>query len=229
MSRLASPLAVLVALVMALLSPVFTAPVASADDCPDVQVVYARGTFEPPGVGATGQAFVDSLRADLPNKSLDVYAVDYPASLDFARAADGVVDASNKVQDVAGRCPRTKMVLSGYSQGAAVIAYITTDAVPSDYVLPAGITGPMPASVARSVSAVALFGKPSSGFMSIIDRNAPPITVGSAYAPKTIDLCITDDPVCSPGGRATGVHSQYAVNGMTGEAATFASKKVLGT
>ncbi|MCV7090086.1 cutinase family protein, partial [Mycobacterium interjectum] len=37
-------------------------PLASAQ-CPDVQVVFARGTGEPPGVGPTGQAFVDDLRS----------------------------------------------------------------------------------------------------------------------------------------------------------------------
>ncbi|HET7739272.1 MAG TPA: cutinase family protein, partial [Mycobacterium sp.] len=104
----------------AVVHPFVYAPVAAAAPCPDVQVVYARGTFEPPGVGLTGQAFVDALRGKLPDKSVDVYPVNYPASLDFARAADGVIDATNKVQDVAAKCPDTKMVLSGYSQGAAV-------------------------------------------------------------------------------------------------------------
>src|SRR5262249_952704 len=36
-------------------------PFASAQPCPDVEVVFARGTGEPPGVGLVGQAFVDSL------------------------------------------------------------------------------------------------------------------------------------------------------------------------
>lgn len=49
-----------------------------------MEVVFARGTFEPPGIGATGEAFVDSLRFKLDGKSVDVYAVNYPASLDFA-------------------------------------------------------------------------------------------------------------------------------------------------
>ena len=34
-------------------------PSAAADPCPDVEVVFARGTTEPPGVGGVGQAFVD--------------------------------------------------------------------------------------------------------------------------------------------------------------------------
>jgi hypothetical protein len=42
-----------------LLGPVI--PSASAAPCPDVEVVFARGTFEPPGVGDTGQAFASSL------------------------------------------------------------------------------------------------------------------------------------------------------------------------
>ena len=86
------------------------------------------------------------------------------------------------------------MVLSGYSQGAAVIAYITTDSVPANYQLPPGITGPMPNAVAGHVAAVTLFGKPSTGFMNMIDRTAPPITIGSGYAGKALDLCIPSDP-----------------------------------
>ena len=38
------------------------APSASADPCPDVDVVFARGSGEPPGVGNIGQQFVDGLR-----------------------------------------------------------------------------------------------------------------------------------------------------------------------
>ena len=52
----------------ALISPTLTIPSASAQACPDVQVIFARGTFEPPGVGGMGQAFVDSLRSKVGNK-----------------------------------------------------------------------------------------------------------------------------------------------------------------
>jgi hypothetical protein len=40
------------------------------------------------------------------------------------------------------------------------------------------MTGPVPDSVASHVAAVTLFGKPSTGFMNMIDRTAPPITPG---------------------------------------------------
>ena len=210
----------------ALLGPPIGVPSASAAACPDVEVVFARGTFEPAGVGLTGQAFVDALHGQVGTKSVDVYPVNYPASLDFATAADGVIDASNKVRDIAGSCPNTKIVLGGYSQGAAVIGYITEDTMPAGFAPPAGITGPMPASVADHVSAVALFGKPSNGFLNSIDRDAPPITVGHLYTAKTIDLCIPDDPICSPTGTDNGAHTAYAENGMAGQAAGFAAHRL---
>jgi cutinase len=204
-------------------SPIYI-PSASAAPCPDVEVVFARGTFEPPGIGTTGQAFVDSLRSHVGGKSVDVYPVNYPASLDFQTAADGVVDASNKVRDMAASCPNTKMVLGGYSQGAAVIAYITADAIPAGFALPAGITGPMPQGAADHVAAVALFGKPSNGFLQAFANTAPPITIGHLYSAKTIDLCIPEDPICSPNGNDNGAHTLYAENGMAGQAADFASR-----
>jgi cutinase len=200
---------------------------ATADPCPDVEVIFARGTFEQPGIGVTGQALVDSLREHLGGKSVDVYAVNYPASLDFGRAADGVIDADSKLRDVAAACPKTKIVLGGYSQGAAVVAYLTTDTVPADFALPAGLTGPMPASVASHVAAVTLFGKPSTGFLNMVDASAPPIAIGHLYAPKTLDLCIPEDPVCSPTGSDNGAHGAYGVNGMTDQAAGFAAQHAL--
>jgi len=211
----------------AALSSVSGMPTAAAEPCPDVQVIFARGTFEPAGVGVTGQAFVDALTGKLGGKSVDVYPVNYPASLDFATAADGVVDASNKIRDVAASCPNTKMVLGGYSQGAAVVAYTTEDAVPPGFNLPDGITGPMAPEVANHVAAVALFGKPSSGFLQMIYTGAPPITVGRLYTGKTTDLCIPEDNVCSPTGTDNGAHTLYAENGMTAQAADFAARRVL--
>lgn len=194
---------------------------AAAEACPDVQVVFARGTFEPAGVGGVGQAFVDALRVKAPGKSVDAYAVNYPASLDFATAADGVIDARNKVMATANACPNTKVVLGGYSQGAAVAAYITEDTVPKGFTLPPGLTGPMPASTSDHVAAVVLFGKPSSGFLQMIYTGAPPITVGPRYAGKTDDICIPEDPVCSPTGGDQGAHGEYPARGLTDQAADY--------
>lgn len=210
----------------ALLSPFITTPIAAAAPCSDVELVFARGTFEPPGVGGTGEAFVDSLRSKLGGKSLEVYPVNYPASLDFQTAADGVIDASNRVQAVAAACPDTKIVLGGFSQGAAVAGYLTADSVPAGFAMPAGLNGPMPPSVADHVAAVALFGKPSSGFLQMIANTAPPISVGHLYAGKTTDMCIPEDPICSPAGGDSNAHNLYPADGLTDQAADFVVQKV---
>jgi cutinase len=201
---------------------------AAADgQCSDVEVIFARGTLEPPGPGTVGQEFSDALIGRLGGRSVDVYGVNYPASLSFGQAADGVADAANKVLDTVNTCPATKIVLGGYSQGAAIAAYITTDHVPPGVELPPGITGPLPPNVAPHVAAVTLFGKPSAGFLNLVDHDAPPITIGSAYAGKTLDLCTPQDPVCSSGeGFSRAAHSAYKTNGMTDQAADFAARKL---
>ena len=203
----------------------FTGPAATAnaadDSCAAVEVVFARGTFEGAGVGATGQAFVDALNARLPGKTVDVYGVNYPASLDFGQAIDGVADAANRIQAIATQCPSTKIVLGGYSQGAAVAGYTTSSTVPAGVALPAGLNGPLPSSVASHVAAVALFGTPDNWFLSLADRSAPPIVIGDQYAGKTIQLCATGDPICFPGGLDRSAHSSYKSNGMADQAADF--------
>jgi cutinase len=219
---------VAVAFVAILIGSFAAPPSANAadDSCPAVEVVFARGTNEAPGVGATGQAFVDALNARLPGKTIDVYGVNYPASLDFGRAADGIVDASNRIQTIAADCPTTKIVLGGYSQGAAVAGYITTDTVPDGFALPDGLSGPMPASIASHVSAVALFGTPTPGILHLLDGNAPPINIGQLYAAKTLQLCAPGDPICFPGGLDRSAHSSYKSNGMADQAADFAARQL---
>src|ERR1700691_2227231 len=93
--------------------PAAAVPSASGQPCPDTQVVFARGTTEDPGVGPTGQAFVDALRPRLGTKSLGVYPVDYPATTDFPTAMIGIADASAHIEATAANCPKTKMVLGG--------------------------------------------------------------------------------------------------------------------
>jgi cutinase len=194
-------------------------PSASAADCPDVEAVFARGTTEAPGVGAIGQAFIDSLQSKVGPKSFGVYAVDYPATTDFPTAVDGIRDAGDHVESMAATCPKTKMVLGGYSQGAAVMGFVTSAAIP-DGVNAADVPKPMPADVANHVAAVTLFGTPSNRFMDRV--GAPPVVIGPLYQPKTLELCATDDPICSDGGDWA-AHAAYADDGMVDQAANFAA------
>lgn len=198
-------------------------PSAHAAGCPDAEVVFARGTTEDPGVGPTGQAFVDSLRSRVGVRSVGVYPVDYPATTDFPTAVDGITDARAHVLATAASCPHTKMVLGGFSQGAAVMGFVTANAVP-DGVSPSDVPAPMPPDVADHVAAVALFGKPSTRFMHVI--NDPPVNVGAQYLPKTIDLCVDNDLVCDSHGTSFAVHDQYVETGMVDQGATFVANQL---
>ena len=200
-------------------------PSASADPCPDVEVVFARGSGEPPGIGGIGGTFVDALRSQIGSRSLGVYPVNYPASTDFSNSnfpitvIDGVRDASSHVESMAANCPKTREVLGGYSQGAAVAGYVTSAAVPPG--VPAtAVPAPMPPEVANHVAAVTLFGTPSDQFLH--HYGAPTITIGPLYQPKTLELCAQGDGICGNGNDPV-AHVSYGLNGMTGQAAAFAA------
>lgn len=200
-------------------------PSAQADECPDAEVIFARGTDDPAPVGPTGQDFIDTLRTRVWPKSVNFYGVDYPASLDFDRAIDGIADARAHILSIAANCPNTKMVLGGYSQGAAVIGFVTASTVP-DGVSPNEVPTPMPASIADHVSAVVLLAKPSGRLMRVL-RN-PTVTVGPLYTPKTIELCVDNDLICDGDGDGSSfaAHETYAQTGMTERGAVFAASKL---
>lgn len=209
---------------------ILTGPGAAAetDECPDVEVIFARGTFEPPGIGATGQGFIDALRARLPDQSLTVHAVEYPASLDFPRAADGVIDVVNRVRAVSERCPLTDIVLGGYSQGAAVAAYATSEEMPAGYAPPAPMPSPLTGAAADRVSAVVLFGRPSTFVTRLAVKDAPPSVIGPTYQGRTLNLCAEQDPICAAGGLDRAAHGTYVGNGMASQAADFAAGRLRG-
>ena len=87
---------------------------AQAAGCPDVELIFARGTSEPAGIGRVGEALRDRLQTTLGGRTLGVYAVNYPASYDFLAAADGANDATNRIAQLAETCPNTRFVLGGY-------------------------------------------------------------------------------------------------------------------
>ncbi len=203
---------------------------ASAQGCPDIEVLFARGTNDPPGIGGVGQGFVDSLRSKVGDRSVGVYPINYAATMNFLRASEGAADANNHAQFMAANCPNTKLVLGGFSQGAAVIDLMlgvapTIGAIPGVGAIPglnaiAGVdlgslTRPLPPAAADRVAAVAVFGNPLGRVMGPLNVLAP------GYGSRTIDLCNPNDPICDKGDLSSRApHHQY-VPGMTDQAASF--------
>jgi cutinase len=227
----------LVAAILLTACGLLTAPItiAAAQPCPDVEAVFARGTGEPPGVGGIGQPFVDQLRTAIGAKSLDVYPVNYEASSDFGdrvqfaqSVVDGIKDAGSHIEATAANCPKTRIVLGGFSQGAAVAGFVTSASIPAG--IPAEymefLPKPMPPEIANHVAAVTLFGKPSAAWLQ--NYGAPAIVIGPLYAPKTDELCAPGDTICNgdAGGAPSFAHAEYPVNGMTAQAADYAASNL---
>jgi cutinase len=191
------------------------APTASAAPrCPDIEVVFARGTDEPAGIGRVGQALVDTLKPMVGKKSIGTYAVSYPASYDFLQAAAGATDASKRIQDTAAKCPSTKLVLGGYSQGAAVMDVVATSPIAG-----LGYNAPLPRAVVPRIAAIVVFGNPSARVGQPLTRMSPD------FGARTADLCNTGDPICSLG-QDFNAHVHYPESGLVTVAAKWVASHV---
>jgi cutinase len=193
------------------------APSAAAADCPQVQVVFARGRIEPQGLGILGNAFVNALSSKVGDRSFGSYAVRYPAD---SEVDIGAKDMSQHIQSMVNNCPNTRLVLGGYSLGAAVTDVVLVG-------IPAlAFDNPLPPGADQHIAAVALFGNGSQWVGPITNFNG-------IYNDRTIELCHGADPVCNPAEPKTWEDnfSQHLANayvqaGMANQAADFAASKL---
>lgn len=180
-------------------------------------MVFARGRLESPGLGVLGNAFVSALRKKV-NKNIDVYAVRYPADNEIDVGAN---DMSAHIQSIANTCPDTRLVLGGYSLGAAVTDVVL--ALPFAFF---GFDNPLPADMEQKIAAVALFGNGSAW--------AGPITnFNPTYSERTIELCHGADPICNPADPNTWEQNwvdhaakAYIDAGMVNQAADFVAGRL---
>ncbi|MEX7471169.1 cutinase family protein [Mycobacterium adipatum] len=207
------------ALVSALVVLAGPAPVASAEPCSDVELVFARGTSEPPGIGRVGQALADTLRPQLGGRTLSTYGVNYPATYDFFTAADGAYDAAGRIAYLAQNCPATRVVLGGYSQGAAIVSMLVGLPPVGERIGEFGSAPPLPSNLAGNVAAMAVFGNPGAKFSNPVSVAPPP------YSGRGIDLCADGDPICSRG-RNPFAHTRYESSGFIPQAAGFIAGRV---
>ncbi|MER7006207.1 cutinase family protein [Dactylosporangium sp. NPDC000555] len=182
-----------------------------------MEVVFARGTGELPGLGVLGTPLVTAIRSALPGRTVDAYAVNYAAEASQASAGPGATDMSRHVSTVAAACPGTRFVIGGYSQGATV----TDIAIGIPFGVAQGTA--IPADLASRVAAVVVFGNPLGITHQSIAQRSP------VYGPKTKEFCNAGDTICGNGdGGNRLAHLQYATNGSVQQAAQFAAGKLTG-
>lgn len=89
--------------------------------CSDKILIYAKGTFEP---GALGVTIGPALQKALAKFSgWTVQGVNYNPSIagDYCLGLPGGIAAKQLLTSVAASCPQSKILMSGYSQGAMVV------------------------------------------------------------------------------------------------------------
>jgi cutinase len=175
--------------------------VASAQPCPEAEVIFARGQDEPPGMGMVGDAFVGMLRGRT-GKHIGSYAVNYPAK--NGDIAPGVADMSGHITSMAASCPNTRLIVGGYSLGGAV----TNEALANH----------LPPDADQHIAAVVTFGNASR----LVDA---PLSPGPQYSGKTYDICNPGDPICS-GGDALLSHFQLLYIVGVSPATDFAAARI---
>ncbi|MGN7780542.1 cutinase family protein [Mycolicibacterium sp. 22603] len=200
-------------------TPAGQLPAASAEPCAPVELIFARGRGEAPGIGRIGDALVGALNARLP-QPVGVYAVNYPADFEVPVGAN---DISDRIQYMAGACPNTRLIVGGYSLGAASAA-LALSATQSGL----GFDRPLPPEMAGHVAAVVL--------VANITRRMVGNEIGPPYRERTINVCVPTDPVCGDS-LPTGFedlqnvwpnHWQdaYIGSGLIEQAADFAAARV---
>ena len=168
-------------------------------------------------MGILGNAFVNALRSKT-NKDVGVYAVKYPADTEVDIGAN---DMSAHVRWMINNCPDTRLVLGGYSLGAAVADVVL--AVPFDFFT---FKNPLPAGADRHIAAVALFGN-GIAWVGPISNFSP------VYGDRTIELCHGADPICNPADPDTWrdnwpahLANAYVQAGMANQAADFVAARI---
>ena len=213
-----------VLLTAAVTTAAFALPATAAADvtpratCSALEVVFARGSGETPGLGIVGTPLVSGVKSAVGSSSVSSYAVNYAASYDQTSAGPGATDMSNHIKTTAAQCPDTKFAIGGYSQGASV----TDIAIGIRTVLGTGQT--IPTDLASRVVAVVAFGNPL-GLSGQTIKTASP-----TYGPKSLEFCNRGDTVCGGTGTGPGYgHLSYPTDGSVNTAAAFIAKQYNGS
>ncbi|KXS94292.1 hypothetical protein AC578_6797 [Pseudocercospora eumusae] len=201
-----------------LAAPAILAQTTGSGSCTDVHVFIARGWNEPyPGRQGT---LVGDICADLPGLTCDYEDVVFDAaSTDYCPSVlTGENNGLNQIQSYYARCPDTKLVVSGYSEGANIIGDI----------LAGGTCGAFNAldqnsGASCNIAAALLFGDPQhlpnqpynvlNGTAGVGGggRTEAQAQILESYTPRLRSYCQYDDLVCAPGLGADTVeaHTNY--------------------
>ncbi|KAG5650615.1 hypothetical protein H0H81_011642 [Sphagnurus paluster] len=176
-------------------------PIENAAGCPAVHVISARGSAEFPGEGIISSLVNNIVSGS--KQTITREAVDYPAGLaDYDNSQlKGVVDMKAKLAAKTSACPNTKIVLTGYSQGAQVAGDVLAHKAPGTANVVATILLGDPGHVSGES-----FQKGTANAVNGFHARASGVL--EDFAPKINSFCDLGDPACA-GGLNIINHIQY--------------------
>ncbi|KAG6917744.1 hypothetical protein DXG01_001282 [Tephrocybe rancida] len=209
----------LIALSVLAITVVATPIAAPASSCAAVHVITARASTELPGEGIIGDV-VDTI-VSRSSQTVSREAIVYPATLTsyLISQAQGVTAMKARLAAKASACPSTKIVLTGYSQGAHVAGDVLADNAPGTANVVAAILMGDPGHV-RGES----FQKGTANLLNgLFPRNSGAL---ESYSAKLNSFCDFGDPFCA-GGLDTVTHLAYVTKYGT-TASTFVLGRIGG-
>ncbi|KAH8757633.1 Alpha/Beta hydrolase protein [Diaporthe sp. PMI_573] len=205
--------------------------------CDDIHYIIARGTTE--GYPGSLGSLVDILLAKFPNSNYE--DIIYPATQETSTDSywQGLAKGTQQIKSYADKCPDSKIVIMGYSQGALVVGDILAGGG-NNSELGNATTPPYIdfATYGQRVNAVLLYGDPrhmpnqsfNYGNVSALDapgkypRSNEQLATINLYAGKLHDYCNYHDGVCD----TRGVGNLTAHMAYTSDYNTIASEWLKG-
>ncbi|XEV01374.1 hypothetical protein FSHL1_006661 [Fusarium sambucinum] len=202
---------------------------AQAQSCPEIHIFGARETSVAPGFGSAG-ALVDMIKADHPGATSE--AIDYPAcggqascgNVEYgASAKQGTEAVTTAVNGLNERCPDTKIVMIGYSQGGQIMDNNICGG-PDNGASISDSSVPLSASAVEQVKAVVMLGNPrfinglayGVGTCDAGGFDARPEGFSCPNADKVQIYCDAEDPFCC-NGNDSAHHQQYVLQLVNAE------------
>ncbi|EAS35172.3 uncharacterized protein CIMG_00526 [Coccidioides immitis RS] len=176
------------------------------NDCAPVHIMSARGSNQPPGEGPTLAPLVDAIVADHPGSTRE--PIVWPAVIfPYAESShNGTLAVTAQLTAYVERCPKSKIVLLGFSQGSHVIG---DSLCGGGGLLGIGpITDPISTTIGDHVSAIVWLGDPRhrgndtyNRGTSVRDGIFPRLQSQSCehYAANLQSYCDTRDIFCDSG------------------------------
>jgi len=173
-------------------APLDTANESSSDnsnasgDCKPIIMIYARGTWEPGSPpNQVAAPLIKALDAKYPGQ-VDARIVEYSGgATGYLTGGDvaGTTLMEKMTKDAVSKCPDSKLLMIGYSQGSQVLHKAVSN---------------LPSNVASHIKAVVVFGDPNKGQAIKGISNSIILTE-----------CFANDNVCNGLPLPVGAHNEY--------------------